>query len=364
MGAATDLSFSRHAGTTTNVTTSKDLKNAPTTITITELSTHSTAEDEDAKRPESTLVLHPSLITQDMDALRFDAAAFSQLSHIDPDFTTEDLKRSSNAMDSHKRHESSLSESYSTLLISSPYNIPGHHLNLTNLPLESLLFAKALTALQPIREDYATAPYTLSLNFDTVLSVLRSLSTTPEGLVTYPETSFYVVVFRSKLRPGIDKDWLFKLDAESHAEACESGGLLKYWFGKTSGEERNLATCTSIPITKTLPPSFPIFHLLALALPSHLFTPIPYPRSLLYTPLFRLGDRVVGKHETISQLTRHVSLTGFWHSRSDAQKGGQGPWHKKARAAGRELYEEIVFSTHRFTVLEGAKEYRFEKWRD
>lgn len=244
MGAATDLSFSRHAGTTTNVTTSKDLKNAPTTITITELSTPSTAEDEDAKQPNSTLVLHPSLITSDMDALRFDAAAFSQLSHIDRDFTTEEFETPSTVVDAHKRHESSLSNSYSTLLISSPYNIPGHHLSLTNLPLPSLLFAKALTALRPIREDYATAPYTLSLNFDTVLSVLRSLCTNAHSVPTYPETTFYVVVFRSKLRPGIDKDWLFKLDAESHAEACESGGLLKYWFGKTSGEDRNLATCT------------------------------------------------------------------------------------------------------------------------
>jgi hypothetical protein len=36
---------------------------------------------------------------------------------------------------------------------------------------------------------------------------------------------------------------LYKLDYESHAEACESGGLLKYWFGKADGERRNLATC-------------------------------------------------------------------------------------------------------------------------
>jgi len=54
--------------------------------------------------------------------------------------------------------------------------------------------------------------------------------------------------------------------------------------------------------------------------------------------------------------------TGFWHTREDAYKGGLGPWHKKARAAGRELYESIVFTTHRFTVLDGAKGYRFEDW--
>lgn len=54
--------------------------------------------------------------------------------------------------------------------------------------------------------------------------------------------------------------------------------------------------------------------------------------------------------------------TGFWHSREDAQKGGLGPWHAKARKAGKELYESIVFSTHRFTVLDGAEGYRFEDW--
>jgi hypothetical protein len=31
--------------------------------------------------------------------------------------------------------------------------------------------------------------------------------------------------------------------------------------------------------------------------------------------------------------------------------------------AGRELYESIVFSTHRFTVLDGATEFVFEEWK-
>jgi hypothetical protein len=53
---------------------------------------------------------------------------------------------------------------------------------------------------------------------------------------------------------------------------------------------------------------------------------------------------------------------GFWHSREDAYKGGLGPWHRKARAAGRELYEKIVFSTWRLTVEEKAKWYRLEEW--
>jgi len=56
-------------------------------------------------------------------------------------------------------------------------------------------------------------------------------------------------------------------------------------------------------------------------------------------------------------------VTGFWRSREDARLGGLGPWHKKARAAGRELYDSIVFATRRFTVLDGATGYKFEDWQ-
>jgi hypothetical protein len=171
----------------------------------------------------NTLVLDPSLVTQDFDLLRFHAAAFTQLSGLKHDSTTQDP-----------------TTTYSNLLISSPYNTPLHHLDLTTLPLPSLLFAKALTALQPTTPTYATAPYTSALNFDHVLQILRTLIPTD---FAFPETSFYVVVFRSQLKPDIDQDRLYLLDYESHREACESGGLLKYWFGKADGERRNLATC-------------------------------------------------------------------------------------------------------------------------
>ena len=72
-------------------------------------------------------------------------------------------------------------------------------------------------------------------------SLIRRFST--ELNHTWTSQTFYVVIFRSQLKPDIDNDLLYKLDYESHREACESGGLLKYWFGKTDGERRNLATC-------------------------------------------------------------------------------------------------------------------------
>jgi hypothetical protein len=57
-----------------------------------------------------------------------------------------------------------------------------------------------------------------------------------------------------------------------------------------------------------------------------------------------------------------LCVEGFWHSREDAYKGGLGPWHKKARAAGREMYEKIVFGTWRFVVEEGARGWRCVEW--
>ncbi|OAL46460.1 hypothetical protein IQ07DRAFT_151685 [Pyrenochaeta sp. DS3sAY3a] len=279
----------------------------PTTITITEIPPSPPTSINDAPHDPS-LVLNPAFVTQEFDLLRFEAAAYEQIltgnglprttpttPRTQPSDSNSDVRISANEEPQLENTSDDIDQLYSTHLISSPYNNPGHYLDLTTLPFPSLLFAKALSALAPTRPDYATAPYTSSLNFSVVLSVLRSLSA--DAGTVFPASSFYVVVFRSQLKEGIDGDWLYKLDYESHREACESGGLLKYWFGKGSGERRNLATC-------------------------------------------------------------------FWHSREDAYNGGKGPWHKKARAAGRELYESIVFSTHRFTVLEGATGYTFEDWKD
>jgi hypothetical protein len=177
-----------------------------------------------------TSVLNPIFITRDFDELRFEAAAFNQL----PSPLSSPLLLATDA-------DVSPSPALSTSLISSPYNNPGHYLDLKTLAVPSLLLAKALTALQPATPDYATAAYTDALNFKHVLDVLQSLTRSID--FEWKETHFYVVVFRSRLNAGVDQDWLYKLDYESHREACESGGLLKYWFGKADAERRNLATC-------------------------------------------------------------------------------------------------------------------------
>lgn len=265
------------------------------TTEVHEITNSSTSPQDFSSSYNTILILNPSFITTDFDALRFDAAASNQLPSADSYHTTPRTHSDSGSdSDSASRP---LSPVYSTNLISSPYNTPGHYLDLSTLSTPSRLFALALTALQPTHPNYAIEPYTSSLNFPSVLSLLQALCKLER--VTWRETSFYVVVFRSQLRQGVDQEWLYKLDFESHREACESGGLLKYWFGKADldGERRNLATC-------------------------------------------------------------------FWHSKEDARLGGLGPWHAKARRAGAELYESIVFTTHRFTVLNGAEGFRFEDWSD
>ncbi|KAF2466076.1 uncharacterized protein BDR25DRAFT_189481, partial [Lindgomyces ingoldianus] len=228
------------------------------------------------------IILDPSLVSTDFDELRFESAAFSQL-HVPPEIGQQTIHKDIASME----------RLLSSNLVSSPYNITSHYLSLKTLTTPNLIFAKALTALKPVRSDYATAPYLQSLNFSTVLELVRTFAK-DEG-IEWKEQSFYVVIFRSKLREGVDAELLYQLDCESHREACESGGLLKYWFGRVDGERRNLATC-------------------------------------------------------------------FWSSREDARKGGLGPWHKKARAAGRELYDSIIFSTHRFTIQDGVEGFKFENW--
>ncbi|KAF1991576.1 hypothetical protein K402DRAFT_409732 [Aulographum hederae CBS 113979] len=128
------------------------------------------------------------------------------------------------------------------LIVASPYTTSPHYLDLDTLSPASRIFAQALKEIQALKADYATASYEESFNWDHVVSVVRSLASQEEGF-QWEEQGFYTVIFRSKLNEGIDRDWLGKLDQESHREAMESGGLLKYWFGVPDGVRANLATC-------------------------------------------------------------------------------------------------------------------------
>ncbi|KAK5694186.1 hypothetical protein LTR97_009807 [Elasticomyces elasticus] len=172
-----------------------------------------------------------------------------------------------------------------THLISSPYTNFANLLQLEPLDHYSTLLAFALTILKPVRSDYATADYMSSFNWPTVFRVLRALCQQQD--IIWPKQDFYVVIFRSLRRRDADPDIITKLDQESHREACESGGLLKYWFG---------------------------------------------------------------------------DCDGIWRTQPSAVAGGSGPWHARARAAAREIYEHIEFQTHKLVVEAGAEEWRLEEY--
>jgi hypothetical protein len=166
-------------------------------------------------------LFHHSLITKDFELLKFHAAASLQVQF------------------GNRRHERVATSD--AQLIASPYNEPGHLLDLNRLDTPNQLLAKALTIFKPVRNDYATSPYTESFNWQAVVDFLRDLSEA-EGY-RWKKQKFYVVVFRSQLLPNIELQRLHDLDAYSHQEATTSGGLLKYWFGTKDENHRNLATC-------------------------------------------------------------------------------------------------------------------------
>ena len=126
-------------------------------------------------------------------------------------------------------------------LIVSPYTTSPHLLDLRTLEEPQTLLVKALSVLESVREDYATAPYNASFNWDTVLDQLKSQL--QHSKYQWKRQHFYIVVFRSQVAPTTDRTHLGELDQKSHAEATKSGGLLKYWFGLPDQNGRNLATC-------------------------------------------------------------------------------------------------------------------------
>lgn len=128
-----------------------------------------------------------------------------------------------------------------THLVSSPYPEFANQLRLEGLETSFKLLAFALSILRPVRADYATAPYLMSFNWGEVFALLQSLC--KRAGFCWKEMDVYVVIFRSKLLESADRTRLGLLDQKSHEEACASGGLIKYWFGSTDNDRRNLATC-------------------------------------------------------------------------------------------------------------------------
>lgn len=128
-----------------------------------------------------------------------------------------------------------------THIKASPYTNVENFLHLDNLALQERLFAHALTTLQPCRPDYAIRPYLESFNWNSVFALLRHLC--KQAGITFQRQEFYAVIFLSKRNEDADGVKLGELDQGAHREACESGGLLTYWFGSPNAQRKNLATC-------------------------------------------------------------------------------------------------------------------------
>ncbi|ATY62266.1 UPF0643 protein [Cordyceps militaris] len=126
-------------------------------------------------------------------------------------------------------------------IVQSPYTELKHQLDLTKLDYENALLAKALSTLDATRQDYAVASYTESFNWTDVSARLKALVSIYGQ--RYQDATFYIVAFRSQIKPSTDYSHLGELDKAAHLEAIESGGFLKYWFGAPDSDLRNLATC-------------------------------------------------------------------------------------------------------------------------
>ena len=137
--------------------------------------------------------------------------------------------------------DGSYEELENRFLVSSPYTSQPHLLDLSALTTSQALLAKALTYMEAVKADYATAPYEVAFNWDTVVNNLRSLASSHH--FRWQSQHFYIVVFRSQIPSTSVREELGRLDEKSHMEANKSGGLLKYWFGVPDANGRNLATC-------------------------------------------------------------------------------------------------------------------------
>jgi hypothetical protein len=135
--------------------------------------------------------------------------------------------------------------SMSKYLVSSPYPGLRHHLEIDSVDETSRKLAVALQHLRPIKDDYPSAPYEDSFNWQQVVDLLPSDFA---GMPLWTRTNvgdFYCIGFYSTLRKNVDSERLYYLDGLAHEEANQSGGLLKYWWQSPPNPEtrKNLATC-------------------------------------------------------------------------------------------------------------------------
>lgn len=110
-------------------------------------------------------------------------------------------------------------------LVASPYTDQEHLLDLESLDIENQLLSEALQNMKAVKEEYATRPYVESFNWEEIVDRVRELATARHH--AFKETSWYIVAFRSQIKPTTVYPDLGALDKAAHAEAMASGGFLK-----------------------------------------------------------------------------------------------------------------------------------------
>lgn len=90
---------------------------------------------------------------------------------------------------------------------------------------------------EPLSPDYAQLPITEGFDWTNIIAAARQQHDLIEA------TPWYLVVFRSKLREGVDTTLLLEHDAKAHQAAQESPALLHYFGGRPDEEGRALSFC-------------------------------------------------------------------------------------------------------------------------
>jgi hypothetical protein len=141
-------------------------------------------------------------------------------------FRDLETKKSSAVVSEIKAKVAAPNHSQDRYLVVSPYHEQEHLLDLETLDIENQLLAIALTKMESLRPDYATAPYVQTFNWEEIIETLQTLA----GRLNHDwkRTSFFVVAFRSRIPPTTVYAELGTLDKAAHAEATASGGFLKY----------------------------------------------------------------------------------------------------------------------------------------
>lgn len=209
-------------------------------------------------------------------------------------------------------------------VVASPYTEADHLLDLETLDAENQMLAEALVDLKCLRDDYATAAYADTFNWDEVVGRVRELAAARNH--GWRETSWYIVAFRSRYEQGIDYSHLGDLDKAAHAEATASGGFLKY------------VLC----------------FLSTLLFSHHLSRPGDT----------RFNKGCVGGRYWFGTPDRNLRnlATCIWRSREDARKGGTGPAHKEAIKAVRTMYAEWRIDQHRLIIRDGVSSWDLVEW--